>query len=316
MKWVLLVQAVSLCVFAQARASQMRIVALPGNSPVVTLRLVFTTGAARDPEDKPGLARLTAEMLAGGGSKDLTYKQIVDVFFPMAASVGSQVDMEMTTFSGATHVDNLEAYYKLFRAMLLDPGWREDDFKRLKDSAINSLRVGLRGNNDEELGKEVLLSELYRGTPYGHYSLGAVSALQTHHHRRPEAILQTALYAIELDYRDRGRLRARISGSPQEGFWRAARERHRARAGDPSARDRAYSRVDRGKEYALGGILVRLPHRREARRSGLSRATGHAILFRAASRERRTLVPAHSRDSRHQLRRLRLHRVFSRVEAT
>ena len=87
----------------------------------------------------------------------------------------------MTTFSGATHVDNLEAYYKLFRAMLLDPGWREDDFKRLKDSAINSLRVGLRGNNDEELGKEVLLSELYRGTPYGHYSVGTVSALQKHH---------------------------------------------------------------------------------------------------------------------------------------
>ncbi len=178
MKWLLLAQAFIVCAFAQTRASQMRIVALPGNSPVVTLRLVFTTGAARDPDDKPGLALLTAEMLAGGGSKDLTYNQIVDAFFPMATSVGSQVDMEMTTFSGATHVDNLGAYYKLFRAMLLDPGWREDDFKRLKDSAINSLRVGMRGNNDEELGKEVLLSELYRGTPYGHYSVGSVTALQ------------------------------------------------------------------------------------------------------------------------------------------
>ena len=106
-------------------------------------------------------------------------------------------------FSGATHVDNLEAYYKLFRAMLLEPGWREDDFKRLKDSAINSLRVGLRGNNDEELGKEVLLSELYRGTPYGHYSVGSVSALQKHHARRSEAVLQTALHAIESDRRNR-----------------------------------------------------------------------------------------------------------------
>ena len=148
----------------------MRTVTLPGKSPVVTLRLVFTTGAAVDPEDKPGLADLTAAMLAGGGTKDLTYKQIVDAMFPMAASVASQVDQEMTTFSGATHVDNLDEYYKLFRAMLLDPGWREDDFKRIKDNAINSLRVGLRGNNDEELGKEVLYTALYRGTPYGHYS--------------------------------------------------------------------------------------------------------------------------------------------------
>ena len=104
-------------------------------------------------------------MLAGGGTRDLTYKQIVDALFPMAASVGSQVDQEMTTFSGATHVDNLDAYYKLFRAMLLDPGWREDDFRRLKDDAINSLRVGLRGNNDEELGKEVLYTTLYAALP-------------------------------------------------------------------------------------------------------------------------------------------------------
>ena len=62
--------------------------------------------------------------------------------------------------------------------MLLDPGWREDDFKRVKDDTINSLRVGLRGNNDEELGKEVLYSTLYRGTPYGHYSRGTISALE------------------------------------------------------------------------------------------------------------------------------------------
>jgi len=176
MKWTVLLlvaQAFSLCLMAQ-----MRTVALPGKSPVVTLRLVFTMGSAQDPPDKPGLARLTAEMLSGGGTKDLTHDQIVDALFPMAASVGSQVDQEMTTFSGATHVDNLEAYYKLFRGMLLEPGWRQDDFNRLKDSSINSLRVGLRGNNDEELGKEVLLSELYQGTPYGHYSVGTVSSLQ------------------------------------------------------------------------------------------------------------------------------------------
>ena len=173
MKWLLLLPMLSLTAMAQ-----MRTVALPGNSPVVTLRLVFLTGATQDPEDKPGLARLTAEMLTGSGTKDLTYKQVLDELFPMAASVGSQVDEEMTVFSGATHIDNLEAYYKLFRAMLLEPGWREEDFRRMKDSAINSLRVGLRGNNDEELGKEVLLSELYKGTPYGHYSVGTVSSLQ------------------------------------------------------------------------------------------------------------------------------------------
>jgi zinc protease len=165
--------------FAVSAPAQVRTVTLPDKSPIVTLRLVFITGAAADPEAKPGVANLTAAMLAGGGTKDLRYPQIVDAFFPMAASVGSQVDEEMTTFSGATHLDNLEAYYKLFRAMLLEPGWREEDFNRIRDNAINALRVGLRGNNDEELGKEVLYAALYRGTPYGHLSLGTVSSLQS-----------------------------------------------------------------------------------------------------------------------------------------
>jgi zinc protease len=158
--------------------AQIRTVALPAKSPLVTFRIVFTTGSASDPPDKPGLAYLTASLLADGGSRDMTYKQIVDALFPMASGVSAQVDKEMCTFSGATHVDNLAAYYKLLRGMLLTPGWREDDFKRVKDDAINALKVELRGNNDEELAKEVLYQSIYQGTPYGHYSGGTVSSLE------------------------------------------------------------------------------------------------------------------------------------------
>src|SRR5918998_3785381 len=134
-------------------------VTLPGKSPLINFRIVFRTGAASDPAGKPGTASLTAAMLAEGGTRELTRKQILDLLFPMASSVRWNVDKEMTVFEGTTHVDNLEEYYGLLRSMLLDPGWRADDLKRLKDDAINYLRVSLRGNNDEELGKEVLYSE-------------------------------------------------------------------------------------------------------------------------------------------------------------
>ena len=96
----------------------------------------------------------------------------------MAASISGNADQEMTVFTGRIHSDNLGAYYKLVRAMLLDPGWREDDFKRLKDEELNALRVGLRGNNDEELGKEALYLWLYKGTPYGHYAGGSVAGIE------------------------------------------------------------------------------------------------------------------------------------------
>ncbi len=154
-------------------------IALPDQSPLVTVRAVFRTGAATDPKGKEGLAALTASMLAEGGTKRLTYDQVVEALYPMAVNISHQVDKEMTTFSAETHVDNLDAFYSIFRDILLDPGWRLEDLKRLKDQTINSLRVNLRANNDEELGKEVLYNAIYAGHPYGHYNRGKVSAIES-----------------------------------------------------------------------------------------------------------------------------------------
>jgi zinc protease len=161
-----------------AAAAQIRVVALPSRSPLVDFRIVFLTGAAYDPADKPGLANLTATLLAHGGTRELAYKQIVDQMFPMATSVASQVDKEMVTFYGSTDVHNLEKYYALLRAMLLTPGWREDDLRRVKDQTANFLRVSLRGSNEEELAKEALYQTIFAGRPYGHTNAGAASALE------------------------------------------------------------------------------------------------------------------------------------------
>ncbi len=153
-------------------------VLLPNSSPLVSFRILFNTGSAYDPKGKEGVAALTAAMISGGGSKTMTYEQIVAAMYPMATSFNSQVDNEMTVFYGTTHIDNLQKYYSIISDMLLSPGWREDDFKRIKEDAINSLKINLRGNNDEELGKEALYNFIYEGHPYGHYSVGTVEALE------------------------------------------------------------------------------------------------------------------------------------------
>ncbi len=170
--------AALLVVLGSLASAQMRVIARPGKSPLVTFRIVFTTGPSADPAGKPGLAYLTARMLVSGGTKDKTYRQITDELFPLAASVNAQVDKEMSTFYGATHVDNLETYYGLLRDMLLEPGWRPEDFQRVKDDAINAIRAGLR-SNDEELGKEVLYWNIFQGTPYGEYDGGTVTSLES-----------------------------------------------------------------------------------------------------------------------------------------
>src|SRR5947208_4056366 len=83
----------------------------PNRSPLITFRILFNTGSASDPEDKEGVAALTAAMLAEGGSRKMSYDQITNTFYPMATSFDYQIDKEMTVFTGTTHLDNLDRYY-------------------------------------------------------------------------------------------------------------------------------------------------------------------------------------------------------------
>ncbi len=170
-----LLLAVALPVTAAAKIAN---VLQPGTSPLISFRIQVMTGSAYDPPGKEGLASLTAAMLAQGGSRSMSYDQIVQAMYPMATSVNWQTDKEMTTFSGTTHVENLDRYYGLLRDMLLDPGFRAEDFKRLRDDALNFLKVSLRQGNDEELGKEHLYNVIYAGHPYGHHNMGRMAPLE------------------------------------------------------------------------------------------------------------------------------------------
>jgi zinc protease len=164
---------------SSAAAADKPEVLLPTRSPLVNFRLLFLVGSADDPAGKEGLAALTASMVSEAGSRRMTYEQVQQALYPMAAGFGSQVDKEMTVFTGTTHVENLDRYYEIIRQMLLEPGFREDDFARLKSDAINYLKVSLSQANDEELGKEALYNVIYAGHPYGHHNVGRVSTLES-----------------------------------------------------------------------------------------------------------------------------------------
>jgi zinc protease len=150
---------------------------LPGDTPLISLRLAFRTGAAFDPPGKEGLAALTAGLMAGGGTRRRSYKQILDALFPMAVAIAVSVDKEVVCFEAECHSDHIGPVYEIFREMLLEPGWREEDFDRVREDHINSIRVVLRGQNDEELAKEALYCEIYKSQVYGWHNAGTVSAL-------------------------------------------------------------------------------------------------------------------------------------------
>jgi len=147
-------------------------------SPLVRIKLLFGAGSAHDPSGKEGLASLAAEMIASAGSKRMPIDEINRALFPMAASFTAQVDKEMTTFTGVVHRDNAGRFADIALVQLLEPGFREDDFNRLKAQQLNELEQDLRSNNEEELGKERLQTNIFARSPYSHTMLGTVRGIR------------------------------------------------------------------------------------------------------------------------------------------
>jgi zinc protease len=162
---------------AAASGSELPVIAQPSPLPRVEVKLVFTSGSAHDPAGKEGLAALTARMIVDAGSQDLRIDEIKKALFPVAASFDAGIDREMTVFTGVVHRDAWKAFADVALAQLAAPGFREEDFRRLKDAQKNALIQNLRSNNEEELGKERLQQRIFTGTPYGHPVLGTVAGI-------------------------------------------------------------------------------------------------------------------------------------------
>jgi zinc protease len=146
-------------------------------TPQLDIKLLFRAGSAADPPGKEGLATLAASMIVDAGSRSLTIDQVNAVLYPMAGSFVSQVDREMTTFTGSIHRDNWRKFLSTVVPQVVEPGFRDEDFRRVKEAQLNALVEDLRSNNEEELAKERLQANIFAGTPYGHTALGTVAGL-------------------------------------------------------------------------------------------------------------------------------------------
>ncbi|TAH37067.1 MAG: insulinase family protein [Planctomycetota bacterium] len=146
--------------------------------PNVSFKLWFKAGSQSDPPGKEGLAELTGAMISEGGTRTRSYDQILEKLFPLAAGYGVSVDKEQTVVSGVVHRDKVGAFYGLLVDAVVNPGFREDDFERLRDQAISSIENELRYSSDEELGKAALVWRVFRGTPYAHIEGGTVESLR------------------------------------------------------------------------------------------------------------------------------------------
>lgn len=146
-------------------------------SPLVTIRIALRAGSINDPAGKEGLNALTASLIGSGGTKGLTYAQVMETMYPWAANISAQADHELTTFTGDVHRDHLERFYALFTELVLSPRFDPADFARVKEDAVNYLVNQLRSTDDENLGKQALNAFMFEGHPYGTTEYGTVAGL-------------------------------------------------------------------------------------------------------------------------------------------
>jgi zinc protease len=176
---VLLAMALCLASCSQPTEEGSAVLLPVPDDPTLSFTVWLEVGSQNDPPGKEGLAWLVGRLIAEGSTTSNTYEEILEKLYPLASSYGVRVDKEMTTVSGRTHRDNLEAYFTLFTDAYLAPAFDESDFERVKSDTVNFLENTLRYSSDEELGKAALQDAIYRGTPYAHPPQGTVQGLKS-----------------------------------------------------------------------------------------------------------------------------------------
>lgn len=162
---------------ARAPLKPTELVELKSDSPMVSVRVLFDAGSAEDPAGQEGLTALAAQLMVEGGAGELSYAEMTERLYPMAANLSVMSGRDTTVFIGRVHRDHLEDFYAMFKDVLLRPRFDAQAFARLKQRAETSVTLGLRGNDDEQLGKEVLQAMLYEGHPYAHPVVGSETGL-------------------------------------------------------------------------------------------------------------------------------------------
>ena len=147
-------------------------------SPLLRFKFLFNAGSSNDFSSKEGIAALTASMLTDASSSFMSTEEISRALLPMAGSFDSQVDKEMTVFTGVVHKEQIGKFLEIVLPQLVSPGFKEPDFERLKSQQENRLLQDLRANNEEELAKEELQNNIFSGTAYGHTVLGTLSGIE------------------------------------------------------------------------------------------------------------------------------------------
>ena len=123
------------------------------------------------------MAAITSTMLTWAGTEHRDLAELIRLCDPLGTRLSWIVDKEMTTFSWSVPRDNLDAFYELLIETVTQPGFRQEDFERIRDGNFRRVSKRFLNDSDEELAQFALSGEVFKGTRYEHHSQGTIESL-------------------------------------------------------------------------------------------------------------------------------------------
>jgi zinc protease len=145
------------------------------NVPVLSAVLLVPGGTASDPQDRPGLAAFTADLL-DEGSAGRSALEVSDAIARLGADLDVDVGPDSTVVSLTTITRFMRPAIALLAEMITVPNLAAPDVERVRKLRLERLRQ-LR-DHAPAVAERALARVLYRDHPYGHLGLGTEPALE------------------------------------------------------------------------------------------------------------------------------------------
>lgn len=174
------------------------------SSPSVVISGYLPGGSMFDPQEKLGLAHLTAAMLMRGTEKR-SFQTIFDDLETAGASLGFGASVHNVNFTGRSLTEDLPLIVDILQESLRSPVFPADQFERLRAQMLTHLAI--RAQDTAEMANLKFDEILFAGHPYGRPEDGfpetilAITREDVHaFHRRqygPEGMVIVVVGAVE-----------------------------------------------------------------------------------------------------------------------
>lgn len=143
--------------------------------PLVSFLALLPIGSSADPDDRPGLAAMTSDML-DEGCGDLDAMDLHDALGRIGGHLDSEIGPDATILTLSSLARYADRACGLLADMVMRPRLDASDFHRVRELRLNRL-IQLR-DLAPALADRAFARLLYGNHPYGHLPLGSEASLQ------------------------------------------------------------------------------------------------------------------------------------------